>query len=254
MRTIPEVQADIAKLGRPTHPASQGTLVPRSLGQRHGSWPGAIAKWREELELWKRNNPSGPERYELLLEEWESIERAMVKSKAARARVSECGVPKRVEAALCLAKPTFPLKAAEAWVDGPKQYLVLAGAVGTGKSVAAGHALVRLMERGVSGAWVAAGSIATIAGGFNGMAEMERLKHVDVLVVDDFGTEHLSSFAESVFFEMLAARHENENRTVFTHNLEKPVFRERLRSRLADRVASSCSYVECAGASLRGGQ
>ena len=108
------------------------------------------------------------------------------------------------------------------------------------------------MAQGRGGAWVSSAGFATLAGGFKAVEEAERLRHIDVLVVDDFGTEHLSEFAETVFFEVMAARHENETRTIFTHNLTRENFRKRLGSRLADRIATACVYVECAGPSMRG--
>ena len=243
MRNISVVRAELAALGRPLHPGV-AALTDRQ----------AVPRWKAQLATWQATHPQGQAKHEALLEELEAIERAQVAAQVASARIREVGLPRKVAGALLVAQPTHAVQSARAWCDAPKQYLVLAGGLGTGKSVAAGHALVTLMERGRTGAWVSAAGFTTLAGGFGGQAACERLKHVDVLVVDDFGAEHMSSFAESVFFEVLAARHENEGRTIFTTNLDGPAFKQRLGSRLEDRVRSSVRWVTCAGASMRGAE
>ena len=241
MRTLNDVNHDIAALGRPICPGVVGILD-----------PAVFARWKGERDAWRTANPTAEERYCLLLEEAESIEDAMLRSQRARVVARTSGVPPRTLAALSALKRLPLVESAEAWLGGSRAWLVLGGSVGTGKSVAAAHALTTAIARGKTGAWISATSFATVVGGFSGVAEAERFKHVDVMVLDDFGTEHLTSFTESVFFEVLAARHENGNRTIVTHNLDKPVLRQRLGSRLADRVAGSCTYIECAGESLRG--
>jgi DNA replication protein DnaC len=240
MRTLDAIDADIARLGRPVHPGCAGSLDPK-----------AMRAWSESRDAWRLANPEGEERYALLLEEREAVEIAMVRNRAAASRAKQLAIPQRTRDALASMKSLPVTEAAAAWVAGAKQWLVLAGAVGTGKSVAAAHALTLSASQGRSGAWMSSTALAVTVGGFNGVSECERLKHVDVLVLDDFGTEHLSSFVEGVFFEVLAARHESGVRTILTHNLSRHAFRQRLGSRLADRVAADCDYVECTGASMR---
>lgn len=241
IRTLAEVREDLAKLARPVHPGVLALTDPK-----------AVARWRKELAAWQAAHPDGQARHELLLEEWEAIERAQVRARAASERLRSTRLPRLVAGALLQLQTTNATKCARQWVDSGRRYLVLAGDVGTGKTVAAGAALAWCMERGATGEWSTSTGFAAALGGFSGQAEAERLKHLDVLVIDDFGTEHLSSFAASVFFEVLAARHENGGRTVLTTNLDGKQFRERLGSRLADRVRESVTWVTCAGPSMRG--
>jgi DNA replication protein DnaC len=268
MRTLEAIDADIARLGRPVHPSSRGGAGDRPSRRLAGmelleraalapdakvthSWPKAIGAWRESRDAWRVANPEGEERYALLLEEREEVELAMVRRRAAADNARQLAIPPHTRDALAAMRALPVTESAAAWVAGTKQWLVLAGAVGAGKSVAAAHALTLAAARGASGIWVSSAGLAVMVGGFGAVAECERLKHLDVMVLDDFGTEHLSSFAASVFHEVLAARHENGVRTIMTHNLRPDVFRARLGSRLADRVRSACVYVECSGASLR---
>jgi DNA replication protein DnaC len=248
MRTLTEIDADIRRLNRPTHPCAGGRSAERTeRTERAGDrWQQAIENWRKERDAWRTANPTGEERYALLLEERDATESEMVRRQASR---RDLGIPSRVTKALLALEVNDAVRGAKAWLTSEKHWLVLGGAVGTGKSVAAAHALELSPGRG---AWVTSGGFATLVGGFSGQTECDRLKHIDTLVVDDFGTEHLSSFAEAVFFEVLAARHENELRTVITHNLDRKAFRQRIGSRLADRIANDCVYVECAGVSRRG--
>jgi len=234
MRTLTEINADLRRLARPTHPGCAGALDPV-----------AIAKWRAERDAWRAANPEGEARYELLLEEWEATEFAMVR---ARKSAPIKGIPPEESAALAGMFATTATKGVDAWLKGSKRWLVIGGGTGVGKSVAAAYALATAPG---TGTWLSASRFVSMLGGFDGQAKCERVKHLDVVVVDDFGTEHMSDFAASVFHEVLAARHQNMNRTIITHNLKKPDLRARLGSRLADRVVSDCVYVECAGESLR---
>lgn len=237
MRTLAEIDADIRRLARPTHPGCAGALH-----------PGVIAKWRAERDAWRAANPDGEARYELLLEEWEATEFAMVRARKAGPIK---GIPPEESAALARMFPTTATKGVDAWLSGGKRWLVIGGGTGVGKSVAAAYALTRSPG---TGTWLSASLFVKMLGGFDAQQACDRVKHLDVVVVDDFGTEHMSDFAASVFHEVLAARHQNMNRTILTHNLKRDVLRQRLGSRLADRIVSDCVYVECAGESLRGAQ
>lgn len=238
MRALSQVDADLEALKRPKHPGCAGVLNPT-----------VIKAWLGELTAWKVANPEGTERYAMLLEEREAIENEMSRLRARQARIEASALPKRVAQALLQPRVTQALTAAREWADGEKQYLLLAGSPGTGKSVAAGYALMRL---GKSCLWVQAGEVAVKAGGFGGEVFADSMKTVDALVVDDFGTEHESPFAKSLLFEVLASRHEEMLRTILTTNLDGVALKKRLGERLADRIRPSCSWVQCAGESLRG--
>lgn len=241
MRTLDEIRRDIAALKRPVCPGAVGIID-----------PSAFAKWREERDAWRAANPDGEERYCQLLAEIEEFESARARREHTQRLVNKLGIPPLPLSALAKLDRTPVVEGVEKWLDGEAPWLVLGGSTGAGKSVAAAHVLTRAVARGKSGAWRDAPGFATAVGGFSGQSEAEHLKHVDVMVLDDLGTEHLSPFVASVFFEVLAARHENGNRTVLTHNLSREDLRKRLGPRLADRVSSSCTYIQCTGQSLRG--
>lgn len=240
MRTFEEIRRDITALRRPVCPGAVGIID-----------PGAHAQWKSEREAWRTANPGAEERYCLLLEEIEAVEDAKLRQQKRRSLGRDAGIPPLVLEDLAKLERLPVIEAVDAWLASPKGWLVLGGTIGTGKSVAAGYALTQSIAARKRGAWMSSSGFAAKVGGFSGVAEAERLKHIDVLVLDDFGTEHLNSFTEALFFEVLSARHENGVRTVITHNLDKPVLRQRLGSRLADRVVSSCAYVECSGESMR---
>lgn len=242
MRTIEEVDNDLRALGRPMHPGIASITK-----------PALVAAWRAEVAAWRSANPAGEERYCLLLEEREAIEAASIVARLTARHARELDVlPRLVRQALARPQPSEVMAKAEAWLASARAWLVLAGDTGTGKSVAAGHALVVASQARQSVAWVTSAGFATAVGGFSGQAECERLKHVDVMVLDDFGAEHMTPFSVSVLFEVLHHRHEDGRRTILTTNLDREQLRARLGPRLADRVANDCYYVVVTGASLRG--
>ena len=157
MRKRVEVMADFAAMRRPVHPASAGIFNPQ-----------AIAKWSAEMAAWRAATPDADARWQALLDEDEALDKAQAKARAAQHRIQDVRIPKGVLSALVEPKPTRPFVDALAWCAAPKQYLALAGNVGTGKTVAAGAALVRLMEGGASGAWLSAGAVTSNHGGFAG--------------------------------------------------------------------------------------
>lgn len=244
MRTLEQIDADLKALGRPMHPGVASVTNPR-----------LVPAWRVERDAWTALNPGGEERYVLLLEEREAVDVETARARWARAKANDIsrgvGVPELVRRELALNRPTPAFAGADKWLASDKPWLILAGPVGTGKSCAAGYALERSLKGQQTAAWISSSSISSSAGGFGGELQLRRLQCVDVLVVDDFGTEHLSPWAESVFHELLAARHENALRTVMTTNLSREAFRARIGPRLADRIAHACHFIECLGESLR---
>lgn len=235
MRAPELVRADMAALKRPSLP------VPGS--------PAGIARWREDIAAWRDANPDGDARYEALLGELDAIDAALAAGRERESWGQRVGIPARTLRAALEARDEGPVQLARTWVASGKPWLVLMGSVGTGKSVGAAWALLQL--RG-SALWVSAAELATKAGGFSGAEFAERLKGVEVLVVDDVGTEHANDFAKAVMAEVLTFRHEQELRTIVTTNLAGDVFRARMGTRLADRIRSACVAREFGGASLRG--
>jgi DNA replication protein DnaC len=236
--------ADLAALDRPRCPLF---ATPTSA---------AHLMWRAQLGAWVLANPDGNDRYEALLRALGELEEAEARARADRERLRSWGerhVPRLIAAALASVRDTQALQMAGAWLNQPKPWLVLLGAPGTGKSVAAAWALRRCFENGDTVAWQSAATIATRAGGFNGEELATRLRGVDVLAVDDLGAEHDSDWGRSVLREVLQSRHDDGLRTIVTSNLFGAEFRGHIGTRLADRVRGQCLAAELRGKSLREG-
>lgn len=234
MTTLSEKIAELHALGRPP-------MV----------WAGlkAISAWRDELDAWRAANPGGEERYCELLAEIEVIE----KSKPPPLDLmwaERAGLGERMLEAVSAPLQTSAVLTVRKWQSSGKSWCVLLGNTGTGKSVAASLAIRDAVVAGRSGVMMRASDFARVAGGFDGMAD--KLLSVWVLVIDDFGTEHLSDFARSVLFSVMSARHDMRKPTIITSNLSGQEFRERLGSRLADRIRNDCIVVDMRGESLRG--
>lgn len=234
MRTIEAAIAELRALGRPQMPFLSPKDFPR---------------WRNDLAAWNALNPGAEARYVALLDEVERLERRLPASPASQ-WAERAGVPERVVQAIAELRDTEAVTRARHWLEGPQSWLLMLGATGTGKSVAAGCVLREAMGAGKSGAWVQAADFARLAGGFDGAAD--HLGAVGLLVVDDVGTEHASDFARATMAGVLLTRHEARLRTVLTSNLDGPGLRQRLGERLGDRIRGECSVVTLAGKSMRG--
>lgn len=243
MRPLDEVWADIRALERPSFPPMP---TPRGL-----------ADWRTAIEAWRSERPEGDARYAALLAELDEVEAARraetTREEATRRWAESVGLPARTLKAALEAREEAPLALAREWLASPHPWLVLLGGTGTGKSTAAAWALLRCREVGQSCLWAPSSALAQRAGGFDGAPYADRCKGADVLVLDDFGTEHLTDWARSVVTDVLLHRHEAGARTVVTSNLAGEAFRTRLGARLADRVRSACKAREFSGPSLRVG-
>ncbi|MGV3625830.1 MAG: ATP-binding protein [Archangium sp.] len=190
-------------------------------------------------------------KYLQLLEERDAAELEASRRATDDAKLARAGIPELIRRVVKAGTRTQAFDAVDTWLAGPALWLLLLGSTGTGKSGAAGHAAHRSLRSGRSIAWHEAPGLARLAGGFGNEAAMAQLKRVDLLVVDEFGTEHQSGFADSVVFELLHRRHEDARRTVLTSNLDAQALGERLGRRLFDRIRSSCVLAVVEGPSLR---
>lgn len=157
----------------------------------------------------------------------------------------QAGVPERVlDAASGEVVPTDALK--NSLRDDA--IVVLAGAPGRGKSVAACAWLV-LGQTSVK--WVSAGSLS------RGIAyddeAFQRLARVGRLVIDDVGTEYQDQKERylATFGELVDARFGNKRPTLLTTNLTVAVFKERYGERLASRINEDGAFIVCGGPDLR---
>jgi DNA replication protein DnaC len=147
-----------------------------------------------------------------------------------------CGVPARVARAVAdgVFIETEAVGIAREWRSSDAGVLVLCGAVGCGKSVAAtwllkhnerekvialvGGEKHRVVER-MTGAWVAASALVE-ASDFSSEF-WKPLRRASLLVVDEVGTERLDAKGRAVanFTELIRRRYDDGRRTVITTNL-----------------------------------
>lgn len=238
--------------------------------------PGAARRTLAEAQAWDRANPElAAERARLLVELDDAItakERQDAERDAAEKRLrqmshrlADSGVgPRSLEAA---AQPheTEAMGVVRRWLpESGLSWLVLCGAKGTGKSVAATWAVREVIRTGGSAAFRRASELAKLSAFDEGARELERLKHVHLLVLDDFGTELLTDFAKAQMHEVLDHRHENHERTILTSNLPwfaaslrgvaQPGLSTRLGERLVDRIEQAGRKVQLgASKSMRRG-
>jgi hypothetical protein len=155
----------------------------------------------------------------------------------------------QLDAALSAVCDFFPTKGTAAvdrfLADPEMRTLVLAGHVGTGKSVAAGYVLRRR-----SGLFLTCSELTEVArfGDANDARRALAFK-TPLLVIDDAGLEKdwVTPMVESLVVE----RHNDRLRTVLTCNMDGAAFASRYKDRVADRVATCGMFVPLLGDSLR---
>lgn len=239
MRTPAEIVAEIESLGAP-----------------RPSWRsmGAIRDSLEAMRRWRETNPAANRRHEELLYELQLVE-AQAAEVAAAERATHAaksaGIGSRTLETAESAQDTPAMLATRQWLNSGRSWLLLAGDVGTGKSVAAAWALLEVAKQGQRIAFRRASEIARMSGFDVGAKDIAALKSVGLLVVDDLGTECQTGWAASIFHELFDARHEAKRRTIITSNLKRADARARLGDRLSDRVQQDGRVVWLEGSSMR---
>lgn len=166
---------------------------------------------------------------------------------------------------------TPALDAAQKWRRTTATLLVLAGPVGTGKSLAAAWTLHDWWIEELRAArddcrryyegqcWIAAPHLARMRKWDEAVAKLER---APMLVLDDLGHESSTDAAAELVQSVVTTRFAEERPTVITTNLDQKTFRPRYGERIVDRVRE-CGldengharwWVRCSGESLRGKQ
>lgn len=194
--------------------------------------------WIERLADWEKT-PEGLE-YMASRARFKMEERAL----AERRRLEAIGLPadvirlfhEELSATACLARVR----------SEQDVLLVLAGAPGAGKTVAACWAF-----RAADGIFLRAAKLARWDR--YDMDAMDSLLETNLLVIDDLGSEFLDGKGNfmAIFDEVIADRSENLRRTIMTANMTADVFRERYGERVADRIRKYGAYFETNEESLR---
>lgn len=250
--TLEDLQAELDAIGRPR---------PSVYAVRE------LAAHRERARQWDLANPEAAARWRVLAEqvtvatrERETQEReAAAVDRRLRTqgdRLARSGVGERSLAAAVDPQPTEALSVVQRWrTTHELTWLALCGPKGTGKSVAATWAVREAIRGGSTAAFRRASELAKLSQFEAGAEELDRLKRVHLLVLDDFGAELLTDFAKAQLHELLDHRHENYGRTILTSNLRwqgPGGMAERLGERLVDRIGQAGRCVQLSPAnSLR---
>ena len=146
------------------------------------------------------------------------------------------------------------LDAFEEWRESKgKRNVIIMGPVGTGKSVA-GHAFLRHVH--ACGVW-RCNSISTaqlmdkLRPSQGESIPLERWSKLDVLMLDDLGTEKPSEWVEERMFLLLDERWQWERPTIATTNLAPKRLREVLGDRTYSRLQDDAIAVTLAGSDRR---
>jgi DNA replication protein DnaC len=243
VKTIEQLEAEIDAIGRPAT-----VLAPIA----------ALFANTKAKAVWDAANPEGRAKYFALVGELQELrdEQQAANDKAYASerrlkRLVRAGCGERSAAASEDPRDTPALSAVEEWLQADKTWLLLAGAKGCGKTVAATWAVDHALSSGKSAAFRAVSAVGALSQYDDGATEMERLRGVHLLVLDELGVEFASDYAKSRFFELLDARHEACRPTILTSNLGLADASKRLGERIADRIVGDGSAFELGGASLR---
>ncbi len=181
---------------------------------------------------------------------------ADLKSKETRAALVAAGVPlDYAELALSEAvHDTSSVHHLRSALTKGARFVVLAGDVGVGKSMAAACWLRQMRSiHGPCGMqWRHAHQLARIAG-YGHEDEQKLLEQCNFLVLDDLGVEFndAKGFLAATIDSLVYQRHGNRRHTVCTTNLALDDFRARYGPRVTDRLKQVGVFLEIAGQSLR---
>lgn len=247
MRTTAVVQAEIADVWQ---------ACP-SLATDKTNW--TIERWRAGIEArrqWRLENPDFSNRLDALqleLQEIEAFDEKMRIEKRRLSALASSGIGQRALEAAESPTNTDAMVASKEWLGSGLAWLVLCGNAGTGKTVAATWCMRSEAILGRLVAFRRFSEISRLSGFGDGATEIDNLKRVDLLVVDDFATEIPNNWARQILLELLDFRHEQRLRTIITANFRDAAqARECLGARIADRIRQDGKVVFLNGASMRG--
>lgn len=227
---------------------------------------GTVTKSLAAAKAWDVAHPEKAAEYHRLVAELDAETKRAEREEASRlnleralrhmaVKLERSGIGERSLNAAQAPEETEALGVVKRWrEDNALTWLALCGAKGVGKSVAATWALVRVMRGGGTAARIDATRLATLSQFDAGADEIAWLKRVDMLLVDDIGTELLNDFAKARMHELFEERHETYRRTILTSNLmwrpttrdgqTIPGLEQRLGERLVDRITQAGRVVQ----------
>ena len=185
----------------------------------------------------------------------DEAERELAVARVRRARVRG-RIPARVVPLLDAGvRPTACVEAVRAFVASQLSILVLAGGVGSGKTVAACEAVERA---GLAGSSLFVKALDLVRAGTFDEDFWREVRTAKLLVVDDLGVEPLDEkgWALANLLALIDARYDDATKTILTTNLDADRFLARYGAdggRLRDRMREAGQFFETREDSLRGG-
>ena len=142
---------------------------------------------------------------------------------------------------------------------GSGKNILFYGTVGTGKSFLSGCIANALLEKGFSVVYFSSVSLfETLARyAFDGNAKeslhnfCKELYNYDLVIVDDLGTELLSSFVTSELFSIINEREIRKKSTIISTNLSLSELRDRYSDRIFSRVSRNFQLCKLTGPDVR---
>ena len=189
--------------------------------------------------------------------------RRCARIQARREAATAAGVPSRILDLMSDLQDREAVRVVRDFMAGNATLLVLAGSVGTGKSVAVGDACGGFSNRGLFNDKAEARFLKAIdllrIGIYGDEAERfaEDCKHKKLIVIDDLGTEPRDEkgYAAANFEAAMDYRYDAELKTILTTNLDFDAFKKRYcdggGTRFMDRLREVGVFHGLAGKSLR---
>jgi len=143
--------------------------------------------------------------------------------------------------------------------DTDYQNIFFYGTVGTGKSFLSICIAKEILDRGHSVIYFSSPALFEMLSeysfDYNAKSELhnlyEDLYNCELLIIDDLGTEHTTTFVASQFFSCLNERKLRNRSTVINSNLDLEGLRNRYSDRIFSRIASDYSLIKLTGPDIR---
>lgn len=144
-------------------------------------------------------------------------------------------------------------------IDSDPRNIMLYGSVGIGKSFLSCCVAKELMDKGYTVTYRSAtGLFEELARNtFNNDNKddlynlIDYIYNCDLLIIDDLGTELLSSFISTQFFSLINERNLRRKSTIISTNLSLEQIRDRYSDRVLSRIVSSYAVIKLTGPDIR---
>jgi DNA replication protein DnaC len=224
--------------------ARPGGLLPRTKAARDA--------WDAEHPELLVEHQAITERLEVLYRQRQDALEAEQEAARIERGLEDAGVGTLNRLALAALKPNLAAQAAEEFSASGAVFLVLLGAVGVGKSVAASLAVLRAIEAQRSALFFRAVEGCRL-GLFSeeDQATVRRMRAVQLLAIDDLGLESTHDTWRLLLDDVIDWRYQAQKKTVLTSNLDLPAIRKKYGERVVDRIRHDGRVVSCGIDSMR---